>query len=115
MAVARQESGTVTAELVLGLPAVLMVIGLALGAMSLQLERMQLVSAASDLARAIAREEPMDEVNRLVAELGSEVSFEFSEDANLVCVILKSKVELLGIDVKGLELIETQCAKAQGR
>ena len=115
MAAARKESGTVTAELVLTLPAVLLVLGLALGAMSIQLQRMQLVTAASDIARAIAREEPMALVDALVLDLGSEVGFEFLEEDGLVCVVLKSGVELLGIDLTGFDLIETQCAKAQGQ
>lgn len=115
MAAARKESGTVTAELVLTLPAVLLVLGLALGAMSIQLQRMQLVTAASDIARAIAREEPMALVDALVLDLGSEVGFEFLEEDGLVCVVLKSGVELIGIDLTGFDLIETQCAKAQGQ
>lgn len=115
MAGAKKESGTVTAELVLTLPAVLLVIALAIGAMSIQLQRMQLVSAASEIARAIAREEPMALVDGLVSELGEQVGFEFSEEAGLVCVVLKAGVDLLGLDVTSLELIETQCAKAQGQ
>lgn len=115
MAVAKKESGTVTAELVLTLPAVLLVIALALGAMSIQLQRMQLVSAASEIARAIAREEPMALVDGLVSDLGEQIGFELLEADGLVCVVLKSGVELIGIDVTGLELIETQCAKAQGQ
>jgi hypothetical protein len=115
LAVARKESGTVTAELVLTLPAVLLVIGLALGAMSIQLQRMQLVAAASDIARAIARGEPLAVVDALVSNLGSEVGFEFMEEGGLVCVILKSGVDLIGIDLTGFDLIERQCAKAQGQ
>ena len=115
MAGARKDSGTVTAELVLTLPAVLLVLGLVLGAMSIQLQRMQLVSAASEIARAIAREEPMALVDGLVLGLGDKVGFEFLEEDGLVCVILKSGVELIGIDLTGLELIERQCAKAQGQ
>lgn len=67
---ARKDSGSVTAELVLTLPAVLMLVGLALGAMNLQLQRMELVSSASTIARAIAREEPVEVVDALVMELG---------------------------------------------
>jgi hypothetical protein len=114
LAAAKKESGTVTAELVLTLPAVLLVIALVVGAMSIQLQRMQLVAAASEIARAIAREEPMALVDQLVSELGEQVGFEFFEEEGLVCVILKSGVDLFDFDVMGLDLIETQCAKAQG-
>ena len=115
LAVARQDSGSVTAELVLALPAVVMIVAMALGAMSVQLQRMELVSAASTIARAIARGEPIAIVDALVAELGEQVSFEIQEELGVVCVILRTEIGILSIDLSGLELIETQCAKAQGQ
>lgn len=115
MAAANKESGTVTAELVLTLPAVLLVIGLAMSAMSIQLKRMELVSAASEIARAIAREEPVALVEALVLDLGSRVSFELLEEDGLVCVMLESEIGLFSINQIGLVLDETQCAKAQGQ
>ena len=115
LAVANKDSGSVTAELVLALPAVLLIVGLALGAMSVQLQRMELVSAASTIARAIARGEPIAIVDALVSELGEQVGFEIQEELGVVCVILRSEIGIFGIDLSGLELIETQCAKAQGQ
>ena len=115
MAVANKDSGSVTAELVLTLPAVLMIVGLALGAMSIQLQRMELVSAASTIARAIARDEPIEIVDALVKDLGEQVGFEIQEELGVVCVILRSEIGILSIDLTGLELIESQCAKAQGQ
>ena len=115
LAVARQDSGSVTAELVLALPAVVMIVAMALGAMSVQLQRMELVSAASTIARAIARGEPIAIVDALVTELGEQVGFEIQEELGFVCVILRSEIGILSIDLTGLELIETQCAKAQGQ
>ena len=115
LAVARKDSGSVTAELVLALPAVVIIVGLALGAMSVQLQRMELVSAASTIARAIARGEPIEIVDALVTDLGERVGFEIQEELGVVCVILRSEIGILNIDLTGLELIESQCAKAQGR
>jgi hypothetical protein len=115
LAVANQEEGSVTAELVLALPAVLLIIGFALGAMSVQLQRMELVSAASTIARAIARDEPIEIVDALVSDLGEQVGFEIQEELGVVCVILRSEIGILSIDWTGLELIESQCAKAQGQ
>ena len=112
---ARKDTGSVTAELVLTLPAVLMLVGLSLGAMNLQLQRMELVSAASTIARAIAREEPVEVVDALVMELGEQVGFEIQESEGVVCVVLRSEVGILSIELTGLELIESQCAKASGR
>jgi hypothetical protein len=115
LAVARKDTGSVTAELVLTLPAVLMLVGLSLGAMNLQLQRMELVSSASTIARAIAREEPVEVVDALVMELGEQVGFEIQESEGVVCVVLRSEVGILSIELTGLELIESQCAKASGR
>jgi hypothetical protein len=115
LAVASKDSGSVTAELVLTLPAVLIIIGLALSAMSIQLKRMELVSAASTIARAIARDEPIEIVDALVSQLGEQVGFEIQEELGVVCVILRSEIGILSIDLTGLELIESQCAKAQGQ
>ena len=115
LAVANKDSGSVTAELVLTLPAVLLIFGLALSAMSVQLQRMELVSAASTIARAIARGEPIAIVDALVSELGEQVGFEIQEELGVVCVVLRSEIGIFSIDLSGLELIETQCAKAQGQ
>jgi hypothetical protein len=115
LVVARKDTGSVTAELVLTLPAVLMLVGLSLGAMNLQLQRMELVSSASTIARAIAREEPVEVVDALVMELGEQVGFEIQESEGVVCVVLRSEVGILSIELTGLELIESQCAKASGR
>jgi len=115
LAVAKKDTGSVTAELVLALPAVVMIVALALGAMSVQLQRMELVSAASTLARAIARGEPIAIVDALVTDLGEQVGFEIQEELGVVCVVLRSEIGIFSIDLTGLELIETQCAKAQGQ
>ena len=115
LAVAKKDTGSVTAELVLTLPAVLLIVGLALGAMSVQLQRMELVSAASTIARAIARGEPIEIVDALVTELGEQVGFEIQEELGVICVVLRSEIGILSIDLPGLELIESQCAKAQGQ
>ena len=115
LAVAKKDSGNVTAELVLALPAVVMIVALALGAMSVQLQRMELVSAASTIARAIARGEPIEIVDALVSELGGQVGFEIQEELGVVCVVLRREIGIFSIDLTGLELIESQCAKAQGQ
>jgi hypothetical protein len=115
LAVAKKDTGSVTAELVLTIPAVMMIVALALGAMSVQLQRMELVSAASTIARAIARGEPIEIVDALVTELGEQVGFEIQEELGVICVVLRSEIGILSIDLPGLELIESQCAKAQGQ
>jgi hypothetical protein len=115
LAVAKKDTGSVTADLVLSLPAVVIIVALALGAMSVQLQRMELVSSASTIARAIARGEPIGIVDALVTDLGEQVGFEIQEELGVVCVVLRSEIGIFSIDLTGLELIETQCAKAQGQ
>ena len=115
LAVAKKDTGSVTAELVLTIPAVMMIVALALGAMSVQLQRMELVSAASTIARAIARGEPIEIVDALVSSLGEQVGFEIQEELGVICVVLRSEIGFLSIDLPSLELIESQCAKAQGQ
>ena len=51
------ERGTVTAELAIALPSVLLVLTVALQALSLQVERVALVAEVAQLARAAARGE----------------------------------------------------------
>ena len=115
LAVAKKDTGSVTAELVLTIPAVMMIVALALGALSVQLQRMELVSAASTIARAIARGEPIEIVDALVSSLGEQVGFEIQEELGVICVVLRSEIGFLSIDLPSLELIESQCAKAQGQ
>lgn len=115
LALANQESGTVTAELVLTLPAVALVLAFAGGLMSLQITRLELSNSAAFLARAIARGEPIDFVDSNVRDLGEHISFEIQETEQTICVVLKSKVELLDFEFTGLEMIETQCAKSLGQ
>lgn len=115
MGEASQERGTVTAELVLTLPAVMLVLGISLAGMSIQLMRMDMVSNASEIARAVARDEPLEEVDRLVQELGEAVVFELQESDGFVCVVLKSEMNFFEIELSDLELVESHCAKAQGQ
>jgi hypothetical protein len=53
----RSDEGTVTAELALSLPAVLVILTISLQALSLQVERITLVGQVAALARQAARGE----------------------------------------------------------
>ena len=97
------------------LPAITLVVALAIGAMSLQLQKLQLIGAASSVAKAIARGESLAIVDGLVAKAGERVKFEFSEIENMVCVSLSVDAALPGIEIDVFDLLETQCARAQGQ
>ena len=97
------------------LPAIALVLALAIGAMSLQLQKLQLIGTASSVAKAIARGESLAIVDDLVAKAGERVKFEFSEIENMVCVSLSVDAALPAIEFDVFYLIETQCARAQGQ
>ena len=110
-----RERGAITAELVMALPAVTLVVAIAIGAISVQLKRIDLVASSSVLARAIARDEPADVIDQMISRLGNAVKFELQESGSFVCVSLKESVSLPGIEGQLLELDEKQCARATGR
>jgi len=91
------------------------VLALAIGAMSLQLQKLHLIGTASSVAKAIARGESMSTVDDLIAQAGERVKFEFSEIENMVCVSLSVDAALPAIEFDVFDLIETQCARAQGQ
>jgi hypothetical protein len=99
----------------LTLPAIALVLALAIGAMSLQLQKLQLIGTASSVAKAIARGESLAIVDDLVAKAGERVKFEFSEIENMVCVVLSVDAALPANELDDFDLIETQCARAQGQ
>gem|GEM_PF-1016148 len=83
----RDERGAVTAEFVVVLPVVLVVLGLVLGGVALAAHRITLVSAASDAARLQARGDSAEE---RLAVLGPGVEAEWREEGSLLCVDLNA-------------------------
>ena len=112
---AKSDRGAITAELVLALPTVFLILAASLGALSVQLQRMEMVSNAALLARSIAAGDPVGVVDALVSELGDGIEFEIQESDGMVCVYLRANLEVFGFDFGDLELVENQCARAQGR
>lgn len=85
------ERGTATAEIAIALPAVLIMLTLAIQLLMTQVERVQLAAEVGALARAAARGE---------ATLGAQI------EGKLVCVS-KTKLTLIRIE-------EKQCARRLG-
>lgn len=85
------ESGTVTAELAIALPAVLVVLTFAMNVLSLQAERIALVGALATEVRAAARGEPLK---------GAKV------EGNLICLSRSTKTLI--------PIVEKQCARRLG-
>ena len=108
------DSGSVTAELVLALPAVMLVVVVAIAAMGLQVEKMKLVGAASAIARSIARAESIEVTETLYMQLSPAAIMEITEPEGLVCVELVIESLLPGMGLEILQIKEKQCARAAG-
>ncbi len=104
-----------TAELVLTLPVVILIMTIAIAALSLQSAKLQLINVAAMVATAVARGEPAELIDQLVATAGDQVAFELEELEDSICVKLSVAVPIAGIEIGFLELAEKQCARASGR
>ena len=104
-----------TAELVLALPAVLLIISLAVAALSLQFTKFQLIGAAVSIASALARGESPGVIDNLVAKAGERVEFELQELEDSICVKLSVDAPLAGIDLGYIKLVEKQCSRVSGQ
>ena len=90
------------------LPVVLMILGICLSTMALQLERMKLVSAASTIARAMARGEPATKTASFA--IGRRLVFRNTEE--LICAELSADFRLAGFFP--LSVADTECARRLG-
>jgi hypothetical protein len=111
------QRGSITAELAMALPAMVLIISITLGAFALQIERLKMVAVAATAARAIARGENPDTVAGLVAEMngaaiGQELEIVFREE--LACVVLSQGFRIPGLEAEVFELSETHCARKLG-
>ena len=109
------ETGSVTAELAMSLPAVALVIAITLGAFSLQIERMKLVEVSASAARAVARGESEDNARALIAELlfplaANSLLVEYEHRENVVCAKLSRRFALPGLGANLFDVAEVQCA-----
>lgn len=102
--------GSITAELVLALPTVAILIAIAVWAVGLQVLRMDLINTASLVARSIALGEDSSITDRLLSKIEG-VRFEVFEGEELVCVALSASPTLAGQSWLKIELREEQCAK----
>jgi O-succinylbenzoate synthase len=88
---------------------------IAIGAMSLQSAKLQLINVAAMVASAVARGEPDELIDQLVATAGEQVAFELEELEDSICVKLSVAMPIAGIELGFLELAEKQCARASGQ
>jgi len=106
------EQGTVTAELAMAMPSVVLVIAICLSGFGLQIERMKFVGVAATAARALGRGEGADEVEKLVAETVPDAKLRVEYLENHICANLSSSFAIAGL--QEFEVSERQCARKMG-
>lgn len=110
------DRGSVTAEFALVLPAVTLVLAIAIGGLGLQVERIGLVGSAAMAARAVARGEPIDLSQPFSANGAGQTLLRGPDESadNMLCVTAYKEVSIFGLPEKLFELNETQCARKAG-
>jgi hypothetical protein len=102
---ADRDAGTVTAELAVALPAVLLVLAACLGGLRVGAERLRVVDAAAQAARSVAVGEP---AGSWAAAVGASLTG-VRRDGETVCVTLHRDAPLLGLRIP---VEATACALA---
>jgi len=106
------ECGSVTAEFALVIPAVLLVLILAMTALSLQSQRTALVEIAASGARELARGETTTTLDELLAESKLQPTISIEHRNHLVCLELRVQARLSWLGA--IPVSETQCARKSG-
>lgn len=107
------DRGSVAAEFAVALPAVLLIVVLAVGAMHAQAERIVLQDAASDAARLIARGEDGGRADALIAKAVPGGGLSIAPNGDLVCVRASAPVRVFpGVLI---DITASACALAGGQ
>lgn len=106
------DRGTVTAEFVIVVPAVLVVLGLVIGGILLSAHRIALVSLAAQVARSEARGDGDLASSALAEWRGAPVEVDRSRRGGLHCVTLRSHP--VGGLLSGIGVESVSCAAASG-
>lgn len=108
---ALNERGSVTAEVALVLPVLVLLLALVLGAISAQGQRVLLQDATADAVRLIARSEDEARAADLIARVAPSAQFSTEREGDLVCASSSMTVTV----VMPIELTARACALAGGR
>ncbi|TDW30595.1 TadE family type IV pilus minor pilin [Cryobacterium psychrophilum] len=108
------DAGTVTAELAIVLPAVVLVLGCCLGAVQVVGQQVRLTDAAADAARALSRGDAPDQVAALVANEVRGAGLAVQTYENFVCARLSVDSSFAAFALTGLRLEARSCALAGG-
>ena len=108
------EAGSVTAEFVTVLPAIVLVLGCCLGAVSLVSQQVRLTDAAADAARSLARGDDHGRAEGLVAGLVDGASLNTDRRGEFICAEVSKRAEGGPLGAFGLTLRASSCALAGG-
>jgi hypothetical protein len=109
---AARDSGSVTAEIAVGMPAVVLVLAACLGSLGLGTAHVQAQDAAADAARLLGRGETLAAAQGHVARSmpGARLAVDYSEDLVCTTVTVERPVLLVPVGVSG-----ASCALDGGR
>jgi Flp pilus assembly protein TadG len=110
----RAETGSVTAEFAVGLPAVVVVLALCLGGIQTVGQQLRLMDAAADAARLLARGDGLDAARDHVATAVGAVSLATEADGDFRCVQLSATPAFLPARALGVPVSATSCSLGGG-
>jgi hypothetical protein len=103
--------GSVTAEFVIAMPAVIAVVLILLGSFSLQLQKFDLTEKAAIAARAFARGESVDLIE---GAFGKTINLDLIDKGELVCAEAQRQVGILGFENDLFAINASHCARRTG-
>ncbi|MCU1476375.1 MAG: hypothetical protein JWQ64_1068 [Subtercola sp.] len=109
------EKGTVTAEFAAALPAAILVLMLALGAIQAAGLQLRLVDAASIAARSLGRGESGGVADGRVAALIGPHEYASSSEGDFVCASVSAPIAFGALGSPGLTVSARACALAGGK
>ncbi|MEF2978728.1 TadE family type IV pilus minor pilin [Subtercola sp. YIM 133946] len=109
------DSGTVTAEFAVALPAAVVVFALAVGAVQASALQVRVVDAASVAARTLGRGAAAGEADARVAQLVGAHTLSTSADGDFVCVTVTAPIAFAALAAAGVDVSARSCALAGGQ
>lgn len=106
------ESGGVTAEFAVLVPAVLLVLGLALGCMGVVAQQVRVTDAAAGAARSLGRGDSPDTARTRVAAWIGAADISSRREGDFVCVRVEQVPGFAPAAVAGLRVAARSCALA---
>jgi hypothetical protein len=106
------ERGSITAELAIAMPSVVLVLAVALGCFGLQIERLKLVASAASFARSLGRGDSEQNIRDLARETNSNLKLDFEYLEDFLCVTLSKNFAISSLP--SIEVSERQCARKGG-